>query len=103
MFRTADLNSIKKISSENLPALYSTEKEINKVFKYRMTIPYKMEDGQYWEWYPVEFDPEELMYFGFVKSEFPELGYFSLEELSDFRPVFEEIEPITLEKLRNAS
>lgn len=35
----------------------------------------------HWTWYATEFDPEDGIFFGWVDGDFPELGYFSLEEL----------------------
>ena len=35
-----------------------------------------------WTWYMTEYDAEEGLAFGYVKGDFPELGYFSIEELS---------------------
>jgi hypothetical protein len=40
--------------------------------------------GSHWVWYATEFDGEDL-FFGFVKGDFPELGYFSLSELEAVR------------------
>ena len=99
MIVTQNINEIKQLSAEKLPALYSTEHEVNKTFEYRITIPYKMEDGQYWEWYPAEYDAEDCLYFGLVKGTENELGYFSLDEFAPFSPMMEQIEPITLDKL----
>ena len=36
-----------------------------------------------WTWYATEYDPSERRFFGYVKGDFPEYGYFSLDELSD--------------------
>jgi len=38
----------------------------------------------HWTWYATEFDGEDT-FFGFVSGDFPELGYFSLKELSQVR------------------
>jgi hypothetical protein len=35
-----------------------------------------------WTWYATEYDPGERRFFGYVKGDFPEYGYFSLDELS---------------------
>ena len=35
-----------------------------------------------WEWYAYEIDENDDICFGWVKGIFPELGYFSLKELS---------------------
>mgnify|MGYP003151094326 CR=1 FL=1 len=34
-----------------------------------------------WTWYGTEYDPETRQFFGFVKGDYPELGYFDLGEL----------------------
>jgi len=34
-----------------------------------------------WTWYATEYDPVERRFFGYVKGDFPEYGYFSLDEL----------------------
>jgi hypothetical protein len=35
----------------------------------------------HWTWYATEYDPAEGMFFGYVRGDFDELGYFSLAEL----------------------
>lgn len=35
-----------------------------------------------WTWYGTEYDPVERRFFGYVKGDYPEYGYFSLDELS---------------------
>jgi hypothetical protein len=35
----------------------------------------------HWTWYAIEFDAEDI-FFGYVVGDFPELGYFSLSELT---------------------
>jgi len=39
-----------------------------------------------WTWYAIEFDGNDL-FFGYVVGIEPELGYFTLTELSEFRGV----------------
>jgi Protein of unknown function (DUF2958) len=34
-----------------------------------------------WTWYATEYDPDERIFFGWVHGDFPELGYFSLDEM----------------------
>jgi hypothetical protein len=34
-----------------------------------------------WSWYATEYDPRERRFYGFVEGDFPEFGYFSLDEL----------------------
>jgi hypothetical protein len=38
----------------------------------------------HWTWYAIEFDGEDI-FFGYVVGDFPELGYFSLSELTSTR------------------
>jgi Protein of unknown function (DUF2958) len=35
----------------------------------------------WWTWYAMEYSTQEELFFGWVYGDFPELGYFSLEEL----------------------
>jgi hypothetical protein len=66
-----------------------------KSYDLKIQVPYKMEGDKFWAWYPSEYDPEEKMCLGLVDGAELELGYFSLEEMADFEPTLEEIEPIT--------
>jgi hypothetical protein len=34
-----------------------------------------------WVWYATAYDPRHRMFFGWVKGDYPELGYFSLDEM----------------------
>jgi len=38
-----------------------------------------------WTWLATEYDPEQRLFFGFVIGDYPELGYFSLDELESVR------------------
>ena len=38
-----------------------------------------------WTWYATEYDPGTGRFFGFVRGDFDELGYFALEELESVR------------------
>jgi len=38
----------------------------------------------HWTWYAIEYDGKDL-FFGYVVGDFPELGYFSLSELTSVR------------------
>jgi hypothetical protein len=38
----------------------------------------------HWTWYATEYDGDDT-FFGFVKGDFPEMGYFSLSELQQIR------------------
>jgi hypothetical protein len=41
-----------------------------------------------WTWYATEYDQETGRFFGYVRGDFDELGYFSLEELESIRGPF---------------
>jgi len=67
-----------KAIEKNLPALYANEKKHPRDIK----VPLKMfSPWGSWTWYATEYDPETKTFFGWVDSEFPELGYFNLDEL----------------------
>jgi len=70
---------------KNFPAFCSTEekepKDILVIAKF--FCPWSS-----WTWYATEFDPETGQFFGFVRGDFDELGYFSLEELESLRGPF---------------
>ena len=38
-----------------------------------------------WSWFGIEYDPEERMFFGWVDGDFPEWGYFSMDELQAYK------------------
>lgn len=64
------------------PALYSQENEADP------EIPVKFFNPQgSWTWYAIEFDGDDT-FFGYVDGEYPELGYFSLAELSEYKGPF---------------
>lgn len=62
-----------------LPKLYATETEEDPVVQCKYFMP-----GFPWRWYAIEFDGTDI-FFGFVDGDVPELGYFSLKELSQAR------------------
>jgi hypothetical protein len=99
------LTNLKDIKAklETLPGLGDSETEDYKGKSYAMKIriPYNMFDGKQWTWYPSEYDAEDQICFGLVDGAELELGYFSLEELADFQPTLEEIEPITHREIEN--
>lgn len=64
---------------QQLPALYATENQ-----KDPMVICKFFYVDFPWTWYAIEFDGEDIFY-GFVDGDFPELGYFSLSELTAVR------------------
>ena len=41
-----------------------------------------------WTWYGVEYNPEEKLFFGYVKGLEKEWGYFSLQELESIKGPF---------------
>jgi hypothetical protein len=59
-----------------LPKLYSQEK---KGLGALAIVKFFMPDG-HWTWYATEFDGQNV-FFGFVEGDYPELGYFALDEL----------------------
>lgn len=64
---------------ERIPALYCTEREDDPLVYARFFTP----DAS-WTWYVLEFDGDDLC-FGYVVGHYPELGYFSLEEIKSVR------------------
>jgi len=63
-----------------LPPLYTQEgKGLDAVAYVKFFTP-----DAHWTWYATEFDGQDT-FFGFVQGDFPELGYFSLKELSQVR------------------
>lgn len=63
-----------------LPKLYEQEEKGLDAIVY---AKFFMVDA-HWTWYATEFDGEDI-FFGFVRGDFPELGYFSLSELEQIR------------------
>lgn len=63
-----------------LPKLYATE---NVALKEKMLLVKYFTPDSSWSWYVCEYDKEERLFFGFVDGNFPEWGYFSLDELLD--------------------
>lgn len=66
---------VPKYLESKLPALYSMEKESDPKVICKFFLPMTK-----WTWYAIEFDGNDT-FFGFVVGDFPELGYFSLNEL----------------------
>jgi len=64
-----------------LPPLYSTENDPDPMVYAKWFHPYATQ-----EWYATEYDPEQGMFFGWVNSGTPELGYFSRQELAEANP-----------------
>ena len=63
-----------------LPPLYSQEHEQDPMVYVKFFHP-----NSHWTWYAIEFDPNHGMFFGWVYGDYPELGYFSLTELEEFK------------------
>lgn len=63
---------------EGLPKLSSTSEEKDPIVKKKLLSP--LLD---WEWYLIEGDEEEGIFFAFVKGFFNEFGTVSLEELQN--------------------
>jgi hypothetical protein len=61
---------------KQLPPLYATEKDEDPMVWCKFFYPFFA-----WTWYAIEFDGDDL-FFGFVDGDYPELGYFSLSELT---------------------
>lgn len=67
-----------------LPPLYSTEKlGDSAVAQLKLFTPWSS-----WSWFATEYDPETRVFFGWVVGPFPELGYFSLDELEAVKGPF---------------
>lgn len=64
---------------EKLPPLYATENETDPMVWVKFFYPTSR-----LTWYATEFDGKDL-FFGYVDGDFPELGYFSLSEMSQTR------------------
>lgn len=64
---------------ERIPGLYCTECEDDPLVHARFFTP----DAS-WTWYVIEFDGEDVC-FGYVVGHYPELGYFSLDEIESVR------------------
>lgn len=67
-----------KAIEKKLPALGSTE-EVDLENK-NLVVKFFQPWG-FWNWYGVEYDPEQRLFFGYVEGEEKEWGYFSLDEL----------------------
>ncbi len=68
-----------------IPPLYSQELNPDPMVVCRFFTP-----DSNWTWYVTEGSPEgeDFIFFGFVVGHFPELGYFSLNELEEVRGPF---------------
>lgn len=61
-----------------LPPLYYNEKKKPEEVKIIVKFFHCMSN---WTWYATEYDPVEKLFFGFVRGDENDMGYFSLEEL----------------------
>lgn len=64
---------------KQLPPLYATEKQDDPMVICKFFYP-----DFSWTWFVCEYDGKDI-FFGFVDGDFPELGYFSLKELTSTR------------------
>ena len=64
------------------PAFYTTE---NKDPKDVQIIAKFFCPWNHWVWYATEYDPETEMFFGYVRGDFDEFGYFTLEEFKSVK------------------
>lgn len=65
---------IDKELEEQLPTLYETDGQKNKILFARYHL-------YGWNWYPMEYSPLQKLFFGLVDGFEKELGYFTLDEL----------------------
>lgn len=63
---------------KKLPPLYSQENVEDPMVWAKFFTP-----DSSWTWLATEYSPEERLFFGFVIGDFPESGYFGLDELED--------------------
>lgn len=66
--------------SIKIPALGDTESESDPVVMIKLFHPFSL-----WTWYVLEYSPEENLCFGLVSGHEVELGYFSIDELSELK------------------
>ena len=91
-----------KAIEKQLPPLYSQEKKGSNAKAFlKLFTPWT-----HWTWYVTEYNPETKECFGYIDGDFPELGYFSLEELKTINGPFglkierdRNFEPTTLKEL----
>lgn len=70
---------------KKMPRLYETEgiPIDEKIVWVRFICPWNE-----WEFYGVEYDPREKLFFGYIRGDFDKWGYFSLEELKEMEGPF---------------
>lgn len=65
---------------KRLPKLYSTEKVEDPIVQVKFFTPWAG-----WTWYATEYDPATRVFFGLVRGNEEELGYFNLDELESIK------------------
>ena len=63
---------------KSLPTLYSQECVKDPMVRVKYFCPWNN-----WVWYGYEYNPEQKLFFGYVKGEYNELGYFSLSDIEE--------------------
>jgi len=83
---------------QNLPKLYDTEDtpEDEKILQIKF---YDINSN--WQWYLVEYNPNEKIAFGYVIGHEKEWGYFSLQELDEIPTIIQDdaFQPIMFKDL----
>jgi hypothetical protein len=74
--RKKGMKLLTKEIEKNLPPLYSQDGAPDPVCHAKF-----FSIVSDWKWYPLEYDPEERMFYGYVHGMENELGEFSLDEL----------------------
>jgi hypothetical protein len=82
----------------DLPPLYATEQVPGDD---KLVYIWLKDPKRGWNWFGVEYDPKERIFFGYVQGFENEWGYFSLDELIDCRRVMVDwtFEPLPLREL----
>ena len=80
---------------KQIPALYSQENEKDPMIDCKFFDP----TGS-WSWYVIEggAEGEDYIFFGYVVGDFPELGYFSLNELEIAKQNCKGIQSLPIER-----
>ena len=75
-----------KLLTKELELLFPSLKETEGKDPKQIKIMAKFFDPcSQWTWYATEYDPVERLFFGLVRGHVAEMGYFSLDELQEFR------------------
>jgi len=74
-----NMQLLPKYVLSKLPALYTQENVQDPIAVCKFFAVFMN-----WTWYAIEFDGKDL-FFGYVAGDFPELGYFSLSELTSLK------------------